>query len=162
MPVSSSSICTYQLFADLFGTLGYFLRRSTQTASSTCLIIMQRSLNCFCRPALIQSTTTMRCLLDSMLVLTKQDRLCHVVHATSDPFYQTWLRQLNIMQHCKVGPFTCVLNANSDRSYRWSLSAIALKKRHGHISTRNCIIEFRNGSSPVSTLRSCMRHSEES
>jgi hypothetical protein len=41
-------------------------------------------------------------MLDSMLVLTKQDRLCHVVHATSDPFYQTWLRQLNVMQHCKV------------------------------------------------------------
>ena len=37
-----------------------------------------------------------------MLVLTKQDRLCHVIHATSDPFYQTWLRQFNVMQHCKV------------------------------------------------------------
>ena len=37
-----------------------------------------------------------------MLVLTKQDRLCHVVHATSDSFYQTWLRQMNVMQHCKI------------------------------------------------------------
>ncbi|KAJ7201032.1 hypothetical protein GGX14DRAFT_465496 [Mycena pura] len=53
-------------------------------------------------PALIQSIETMKCLLDSMLVLTKQDRLCHVIHATSDPFYQTWLRQLNVMQHCKI------------------------------------------------------------
>ncbi|KAF9045485.1 hypothetical protein BJ165DRAFT_1528347 [Panaeolus papilionaceus] len=53
-------------------------------------------------PALIQSTETMKCLLDSMLVLTKQDRLCHVIHATSDPFFQTWLRQLNVMQHCKI------------------------------------------------------------
>ena len=44
----------------------------------------------------------MKCLLDAMLVLTKQDRLCHVIHATSDPFYHTWLRQLNVMQHCKV------------------------------------------------------------
>lgn len=44
----------------------------------------------------------MKCLLDSMVVLTKQDRLCHVIHATSDPFYQTWLRQLNISQHCKI------------------------------------------------------------
>lgn len=44
----------------------------------------------------------MKALLDAMLVLTKQDRLCHVIHATSDPFYQTWLRQLNVMQHCKV------------------------------------------------------------
>ena len=39
----------------------------------------------------------MKALLDAMLVLTKQDRLCHVIHATSDPFYQTWLRQLNVM-----------------------------------------------------------------
>ncbi|KAF9242317.1 hypothetical protein BU15DRAFT_44149 [Melanogaster broomeanus] len=53
-------------------------------------------------PSLIQSIDTMKCLLDSMLVLTKQDRLCHVIHATSDPFYQTWLRQLNIIQHCKI------------------------------------------------------------
>ncbi|KII91712.1 hypothetical protein PLICRDRAFT_104574 [Plicaturopsis crispa FD-325 SS-3] len=53
-------------------------------------------------PALIKSTETMKCILDSMLVLTKQDRLCHVIHATSDPFYQTWLRQLNVMQHCKI------------------------------------------------------------
>lgn len=54
-------------------------------------------------PGLIQSVEAMKALLDSMLVLTKQDRLCHVIHATSDPFYQTWLRQLNVMQHCKVG-----------------------------------------------------------
>ena len=54
------------------------------------------------RPALIRSTDAMKCLLDAMLVITKQDRLCHVIHATSDPFYQTWLRQLNVMQHCKV------------------------------------------------------------
>ncbi|PFH51124.1 hypothetical protein AMATHDRAFT_143293 [Amanita thiersii Skay4041] len=53
-------------------------------------------------PSLIKSTETMKCLLESMLVLTKQDRLCHVIHATSDPFYQTWLRQLNVMQHCKI------------------------------------------------------------
>ena len=55
-----------------------------------------------CRPGLIQSIDAMKSLLDSMLVLTKQDRLCHVIHSTSDPFYQTWLRQLNVMQHCKV------------------------------------------------------------
>lgn len=53
-------------------------------------------------PALIRSTDAMKCLLDAMLVITKQDRLCHVIHATSDPFYQTWLRQLNVMQHCKI------------------------------------------------------------
>ncbi|KAF8556617.1 hypothetical protein OG21DRAFT_1506373 [Imleria badia] len=53
-------------------------------------------------PSLVQSTETVKCLLDSMLVLTKQDRLCHVVHATSDPFYQNWLRQLNVVQQCKL------------------------------------------------------------
>ena len=37
--------------------------------------------------ALIQSTETMKCLVDSKLVLTKQDRLYHVIRATSDPFY---------------------------------------------------------------------------
>ena len=60
------------------------------------------------RPALIRSIDAMKCLLDAMLVLTKQDRLCHVIHATSDPFYQTWLRQLNIMQHCKVRTPCCI------------------------------------------------------
>lgn len=53
-------------------------------------------------PALIQSSGAMKCLLDAMLVLTKQDRLCHIIHATSEPFYQTWLRKANVMQHCKV------------------------------------------------------------
>ncbi|KIK68285.1 hypothetical protein GYMLUDRAFT_35665 [Collybiopsis luxurians FD-317 M1] len=53
-------------------------------------------------PALIQSAEAMNCLLSAFLVLTKQDRLCHVIHATSDPFYHTWLRQLNVMQHCKI------------------------------------------------------------
>lgn len=53
-------------------------------------------------PTLIQSTGAMKCLLDAMLVLTKQDRLCHVIHATSEPFYQTWLRKAHVMQHCKV------------------------------------------------------------
>ena len=57
-------------------------------------------------PVLIQSTGAMKCLLDAMLVLTKQDRLCHVIHATSEPFYQTWLRKANVMQHCKVCPLS--------------------------------------------------------
>ncbi|KDE03351.1 hypothetical protein MVLG_06158 [Microbotryum lychnidis-dioicae p1A1 Lamole] len=54
-------------------------------------------------PALIKTDPdAMKSLLDSMLVLTKQDRLCHVIHATSDPFYMHWLRQLNVMQHCNI------------------------------------------------------------
>ncbi|KAK4052738.1 hypothetical protein OIV83_002025 [Microbotryomycetes sp. JL201] len=53
-------------------------------------------------PALIQNDSAMKTLLDSMLVLTKQDRLCHVIHATSDPFYMHWLRQMNVMQHANI------------------------------------------------------------
>jgi len=61
----------------------------------------------------------MKCLLDSMLVLTKQDRLCHVIHATSDPFYQTWLRQLNVMQHCKVNqPFARGSESKAEISFQ--------------------------------------------
>ncbi|KAK9895349.1 hypothetical protein P389DRAFT_205468 [Cystobasidium minutum MCA 4210] len=64
-------------------------------------------------PLLIRDRKAMKCILDAMLVLTKQDRLIHVIHATSDAFYlqhvhspvalwRVWLRQLNVMQHCKI------------------------------------------------------------
>lgn len=53
-------------------------------------------------PNLIPSAQTMQTLLDSTLVLTKQDRLCHVVHATSDPFYQGWLSRVGVLWYCKL------------------------------------------------------------
>ncbi|KAM0786832.1 hypothetical protein ACM66B_002260 [Microbotryomycetes sp. NB124-2] len=53
-------------------------------------------------PALIQSDSAMKTILDSGLVFSKQDRLLHVVHATSDPFYMHWLRQMNVMQHANI------------------------------------------------------------
>lgn len=53
-------------------------------------------------PALLDSQECVKALLDSFLVLTKQDRLCHVIHTTSDPFYLHWLRALNIAQHTKI------------------------------------------------------------
>lgn len=53
-------------------------------------------------PALIRSDETMKTLLDAMLVLTKQDRLAHIVHATSDSFYMHWLRQMNVAQHANL------------------------------------------------------------
>ncbi|RXW20875.1 hypothetical protein EST38_g4981 [Candolleomyces aberdarensis] len=53
-------------------------------------------------PHLIPSSQTMQTLLDSTLVLTKQDRLCHVVHATSDPFYQGWLSRVGVLWYCKL------------------------------------------------------------
>ncbi|KAI4523287.1 hypothetical protein K525DRAFT_254721 [Schizophyllum commune Loenen D] len=53
-------------------------------------------------PASIGTASAMQCLLDAMLVLTKQDRLCHVVFATSDAFFHTWLRRYNVLQHAKL------------------------------------------------------------
>jgi hypothetical protein len=57
-------------------------------------------------PALVPDEDAIKMFLDSMLyppseftkarVITKQDRLCHVIHATSDPFYMQWLRQMNV------------------------------------------------------------------
>jgi hypothetical protein len=86
-------------------------------AHKLCVVIVcSRNLSMMLKsfsPSLIQSMDAMKCLLDSMLVLTKQDRLCHVIHATSDPFYQTWLRQLNVMQHCKVRAH-CLASAFED------------------------------------------------
>ncbi|PPR00950.1 hypothetical protein CVT24_000257 [Panaeolus cyanescens] len=83
-------------------------------------------------PALIQSTEAMKCLLDSMLVLTKQDRLCHVIHATSDPFFQTWLRQLNVMQHCKIITIGDCSKAETRSFYRDRLlPRVPERFRHG-------------------------------
>jgi hypothetical protein len=99
------------------------------------------------RPKLIQSTEAMKCLLDSMLVLTKQDRLCHVIHATSDPFYQTCLRQLNVMQHCKVRTTPAFRQHTVIRALFRSLrSETAPNTRHGHFSARGCCLAFLNGS----------------
>ncbi|KAG5645153.1 hypothetical protein DXG03_006776 [Asterophora parasitica] len=83
-------------------------------------------------PALIQSTEAMKCLLDSMLVLTKQDRLCHVIHATSDPFYQTWLRQFNVMQHCKIITIGDCSRSETKAFYREQmLPGLPERLRHG-------------------------------
>lgn len=96
-------------------------------------------------PGLIQSVEAMKALLDSMLVLTKQDRLCHVIHATSDPFYQTWLRQLNVMQHCKVHT-TLQPRRDTDKSCNRSLRlAIAQKGRHVSFLTKKSHLESQNG-----------------
>ena len=54
-------------------------------------------------PALISAADeTMKVLLDACLVLTKQDRLAHVVMATSSSHFFQWLRQLNVLQHARV------------------------------------------------------------
>lgn len=53
-------------------------------------------------PSLIKDSEAMKCLLDALLVLTKQDRLCHVINATSDPFYMYWLRNMNVLTHCTI------------------------------------------------------------
>ncbi|KAG0144902.1 hypothetical protein CROQUDRAFT_46573 [Cronartium quercuum f. sp. fusiforme G11] len=54
-------------------------------------------------PNLIKDGEAMKCILDALLVLTKQDRLCHVLHATSDPFYLYWLRDhMKVLAHCTI------------------------------------------------------------
>ncbi|PCH33251.1 hypothetical protein WOLCODRAFT_61294 [Wolfiporia cocos MD-104 SS10] len=83
-------------------------------------------------PALIRSADAMKSLLDAMLVLTKQDRLCHVIHATSDPFYQTWLRQLNVMQHCKIITIGDYPKSDTRRFFRERiLPSVDENLRHG-------------------------------
>ncbi|KAJ3180821.1 hypothetical protein HDU85_003903 [Gaertneriomyces sp. JEL0708] len=53
-------------------------------------------------PDLVSSQDAVKSFLDSLVVITKQDRLCHVLHVTSDTFYMHWLRQMNVGQHCKM------------------------------------------------------------
>lgn len=55
-------------------------------------------------PALIggDDILSLKVFLDTLLVLTKQDRLCHVVLATSDSFFQHFLRSMNVGQHCQI------------------------------------------------------------
>lgn len=72
-------------------------------------------------PLLIKDKKAMKCILDALLVLTKQDRLIHVIHATSDPFYMHWLRQLNIMQHCKVMSVGDASKGEAERFFRENL-----------------------------------------
>ena len=79
-------------------------------------------------PALIESKECIKELLDSFLVLTKQDRLCHVIHTTSDPFYLHWLRAFNISQHTKI--FTiqdCTYNETKDFFYSTLIPATVEK-----------------------------------
>lgn len=52
--------------------------------------------------ALVNDELSMKVLLDSLLVLTKQDRLCHVLFATSDSFFQHFLRSMNVGHHSQI------------------------------------------------------------
>ena len=103
------------------------------------------NLNDASSPGLIQSVEAMKALLDSMLVLTKQDRLCHVIHATSDPFYQTWLRQLNVMQHCKVRATLQPRGSTNKGCNRLLRLAIVPKQRHASSSRKKYYLESQNG-----------------
>ena len=53
-------------------------------------------------PALVNNQLSLKVFLDTLLVLTKQDRLCHVVLSTSDSFFQHFLRSINIGQHAQI------------------------------------------------------------
>ena len=53
-------------------------------------------------PALVDDTLSLKVFLDTLLVLTKQDRLCHVLFCTSDPFFQHFLRSMNVGHHSSL------------------------------------------------------------
>lgn len=53
-------------------------------------------------PALINDQLSLKVFLDAMLVLTKQDRLCHAIFSTSDSFFQHFLRSMNVGHHAQL------------------------------------------------------------
>jgi hypothetical protein len=53
-------------------------------------------------PALINDQLSLKVFLDTLLVLTKQDRLCHVILSTSDSFFQHFLRSMNVGHHAQI------------------------------------------------------------
>jgi hypothetical protein len=53
-------------------------------------------------PALVDDQLSLKVFLDTLLVLTKQDRLCHVILSTSDSFFQHFLRSMNVGHHSQL------------------------------------------------------------
>jgi len=53
-------------------------------------------------PALVSDQLSLKVFLDTLLVLTKQDRLCHVILSTSDSFFQHFLRSMNVGHHSQI------------------------------------------------------------
>lgn len=53
-------------------------------------------------PALVSDELSLKVFLDTLLVLTKQDRLCHVLLSTSDAFFQHFLRGMNVGHHAQI------------------------------------------------------------
>ena len=53
-------------------------------------------------PALVTDQLSLKVFLDTLLVLTKQDRLCHVILSTSDSFFQHFLRSMNVGHHSQI------------------------------------------------------------
>ena len=53
-------------------------------------------------PALVDNNLSLKVFLDTLLVLTKQDRLCHVLLSTSDSFFHHFLRSMNVGHHAQI------------------------------------------------------------
>ena len=53
-------------------------------------------------PALVDNQLSLKVFLDTLLVLTKQDRLCHVLFSTSDSFFHHFLRVMNVGHHAQI------------------------------------------------------------
>lgn len=69
-----------------------------------------------------------------MLVLTKQDRLCHVIHATSDAFYYSWLRQANTAQHCHLLSIGDATKAEAEEYFKSHLLPHVPEKQRAMLS----------------------------
>lgn len=52
--------------------------------------------------ALVDDQLSLKVFLDTLLVLTKQDRLCHVLLSTSDSFFHHFLRKMNFGYHAQL------------------------------------------------------------
>ncbi|KAK5313967.1 hypothetical protein LTR70_007389 [Exophiala xenobiotica] len=53
-------------------------------------------------PALVDDHLSLKVFLDTLLVLTKQDRLCHVLLSTSDSLFHHFLREMNFGYHAQL------------------------------------------------------------
>lgn len=93
-------------------------------------------------PSLIDDQDCLKTLLDSFLVLTKQDRLCHVIQCTSDAFYMLWLRAINVSQHAKIITVDDASFEETEKYWHNSLLANTVNKTQSPGLLKNRLPDF--------------------
>ncbi|AOW06339.1 hypothetical protein B0I72DRAFT_142446 [Yarrowia lipolytica] len=93
-------------------------------------------------PTLIDDEDCLKTLLDSFLVLTKQDRLCHVIQCTSDAFYMLWLRAINVSQHSKIITIDDATYEETRKFWHDSLLASTVSKTQSPGLLKNKLPDF--------------------